>query len=240
MESINRRFRAPGPQGLYHPQNEHDACGMGLVASIRGEKSHEIIRKGLEVLINLTHRGAAGCDPETGDGAGILIQIPHAFFVRECGEIGMKLPDPGTYGVAMCFLPVERHSRLQCEGVFERIAKEEGLGVLGWRDTPVNGDAIGRVARNSQPYIEQLFVSRPAEMDEDTFERLLYRVRRRTENEIVADLASAMTSLAVDASLRGRLAANALEAARRNTWSALAADAYLQIESRLAVGAGKR
>ena len=83
--------RTPQPQGLYHPQNEHDACGMGLVANIRGEKSHEIIRKGLEVLINLTHRGAAGCDPETGDGAGILIQIPHEFFAQECGELGMSL-----------------------------------------------------------------------------------------------------------------------------------------------------
>jgi len=157
---------------------------MGLVASIRGEKSHEIIRKGLEVLINLTHRGAAGCDPETGDGAGILIQIPHVFFVRECGELGMQLPDPGAYGVAMCFLPVEKHSRLQCEGVIERIAKEEGLTVLGWRDTPVNGDAVGREARASQPYIEQLFVGSPEGREEDDFERLLYRVRRRTENEI--------------------------------------------------------
>jgi glutamate synthase domain-containing protein 2/glutamate synthase domain-containing protein 1 len=159
---------------------------MGLVANIRGEKSHEIIRKGLEVLINLTHRGAAGCDPETGDGAGILIQIPHAFFARECGELGMRLPELGAYGVAMCFLPVEKHSRLQCEGVFERIAKEEGLTVLGWRDTPINGDAVGREARNSQPYIEQLFVSRPAGLEEDAFERLLYRIRRRTENEIAA------------------------------------------------------
>jgi len=184
MEKSNFRSRIPDPQGLYHPYNEHDACGMGLVASIRGEKSHEIIRKGLEVLINLTHRGAAGCDPETGDGAGILIQIPHAFFVRECTELGWKLPGAGEYGVAMCFLPVERHSRLQCEGVFERIAQEEGLTVLGWRDTPVNGDAIGREARNSQPYIEQLFVLRPEGMDEDAFERLLYRVRRSTENEI--------------------------------------------------------
>jgi glutamate synthase domain-containing protein 2/glutamate synthase domain-containing protein 1/glutamate synthase domain-containing protein 3 len=157
---------------------------MGLVASIRGDKSHEIIRKGLEVLINLTHRGAAGCDPETGDGAGILIQIPHVFFARECGELGMRLPEPGAYGVAMVFLPVEKHSRLQCEGIFERIAQEEGLTVLGWRDTPVNGDAIGREARASQPYIEQLFVGRPKGLDEEGLERLLYRVRRRTENEI--------------------------------------------------------
>ncbi|HEV2133093.1 MAG TPA: glutamate synthase large subunit [Terracidiphilus sp.] len=186
MQSKTRHPRIPQPQGLYHPQNEHDACGMGLVASIRGEKSHEIIRKGIEVLINLTHRGACGCDPETGDGAGILIQIPHTFFVRECAEQGMQLPDPGAYGVAMCFLPVEKHSRLRCEGVFERIAQEAGATVLGWRDTPVNGDAIGREARNSQPYIEQLFVGRPEGMDEDNFERLLYRIRRRTENEIAA------------------------------------------------------
>src|SRR5580704_4931328 len=185
MQTSDHRHRLPVPQGLYHPQNEHDACGMGLVASIKGEKSHDIIRKGLEVLINLTHRGAAGCDPETGDGAGILIQLPHVFFARECGELGIRLPEPGSYGVAMVFLPVEKHSRLQCEGVFERIAQEEGLKVLGWRDTPVNGDAIGREARASQPYIEQFFVGRPDGMDEDTFERLLYLVRRRTENEMV-------------------------------------------------------
>ena len=184
MNTSDFRLRIPEPQGLYEPRNEHDACGMGLVASIRGEKSHEIIRKGLEVLINLTHRGAAGSDPETGDGAGILIQIPHVFFARECGELGIQLPEPGAYGVAMCFLPVDKHSRLQCEGVVERIAQEEGLTVLGWRDTPVNGDAIGREARASQPYIEQFFAGSPAGMDEETFERLLYRVRRRTENEI--------------------------------------------------------
>ena len=186
MQLSDRPIRTPRPQGLYHSGNEHDACGMGLVASIRGEKSHDIIRKGLEVLINLTHRGAAGCDPETGDGAGILIQIPHVFFARECGELGMPLPEPGAYGVAMCFLPVDKHSRLQCEGVIERIAQEEGLTVIGWRDTPVNGIAIGREARASQPYIEQLFLGRPAGLDEDAFERLLYKVRRRTENEISA------------------------------------------------------
>jgi glutamate synthase (NADPH/NADH) large chain len=186
MNKSDCRPQIPTPQGLYHPQNEHDACGMGLVASIRGEKSHEIIRKGLEVLINLTHRGAAGCDPETGDGAGILIQIPHVFFAHECGKLGIQLPEAGAYGVAMVFLPVDKQDRLQCEGVFERIAKEEGLAVLGWRDTPVNGIAIGREARASQPYIEQLFLGRPEGLEEDAFERLLYRVRRRTENEILA------------------------------------------------------
>src|SRR3954452_3023452 len=184
MQGSDHTLRVPAPQGLYHPQHEHDACGMGLVASIRGEKSHDIIKKGLEVLLNLTHRGAAGCDPETGDGAGILIQIPHVFFARECGELGQQLPAEGAYGVAMCFLPVDRHSRLQCEGVFERISTAEGLKVIGWRDTPVNGDAIGREARATQPYIEQFFVGRPEGLDEESFERLLYRVRRRIENEI--------------------------------------------------------
>jgi glutamate synthase domain-containing protein 2/glutamate synthase domain-containing protein 1/glutamate synthase domain-containing protein 3 len=186
MQTSDYRLQTPHPQGLYHPHNEHDACGMGLVASIRGEKSHDIIRKGLEVLINLAHRGAAGCDPETGDGAGILIQIPHVFFARECGELGIRLPEPGAYAVAMVFLPVDKQDRLQCEGVFERISQEEGLKVLGWRDTPVNGMAIGREARASQPYIEQLFVGRPDGMGENDFERLLYRVRRLTENHIAA------------------------------------------------------
>ncbi len=176
----------PRAQGLYHPRNEHDACGMGFVASIRGERSHEIIRQGIEVLINLTHRGACGCDSETGDGAGILIQIPHKFFARECALLGFKLPEPGAYGAAMVFLPVEKLPRLQCEGIFETIIREEGLTVLGWRDTPCDGNAIGRVARASQPYIQQIFVGKPQGMDEDAFERKLYVVRKRTEAAIEA------------------------------------------------------
>ena len=175
----------PPAQGMYDPANEHDACGIGFVASVRGHKSHDIIRKGIQVLINLTHRGACGCDPETGDGAGVLIQIPHVFFARECSKLGITLPEPGQYGVGMTFLPVEKHQRLQCEGILERIVREEGLSVLGWRDTPVNGDAIGRVARQSQPYIEQLFVGCPAEIDEETFERKLYIVRKRAEREVI-------------------------------------------------------
>ena len=149
----------PPAQGLYDPRHEHDACGIGFVASIRGQKSHEILRKAIQVLINLTHRGACGCDPETGDGAGVLIQIPHKFFARECSQLGFALPDPGRYGVGMVFLPVEKHQRLQCEGFVEHIVVEEGLSVLGWRDTPVDGSAIGRVARGSQPYIQQVFVA---------------------------------------------------------------------------------
>ncbi len=155
---IPGRNQLPSPEGLYDPRNEHDACGIGFVASIKGHKSHDIIAKGIQVLINLTHRGACGCDPETGDGAGILIQIPHKFFARECAALGFTLPAEGEYGVGMTFLPVEPHQRLSCEGILERIVREEGLTVLGWRDTPVDGDAIGRVARASQPYIQQIFV----------------------------------------------------------------------------------
>src|SRR5947209_8349683 len=174
----------PPAQGLYHPAHEHDACGIGFVASINGTKSHDIIRKGIQVLLNLAHRGACGCDPETGDGAGVLVQIPHKSFPRECEKLGFGLPKAGTYGVGMTFLPVEKHPRLQCEGILERIVREEGLTVLGWRDTPVYASSIGRVARASQPYIQQIFARCPSGMDEDTFERKLYVVRKCAEKEI--------------------------------------------------------
>src|SRR5271170_2118113 len=176
----------PERQGLYDPQNEHDACGLGFVASIKGNKSHDIIEKGIQILINLTHRGACGCDPETGDGAGLLIQIPHSFFTRETSKLGFTLPPAGEYGVGMVFLPVERHQRLQTEGILERIVREEGLTVIGWRDTPIQSTAIGRVARASQPYIEQIFVGRARGMSADELERRLYIVRKRTESEVMA------------------------------------------------------
>ncbi|MDP2996109.1 MAG: glutamate synthase large subunit, partial [Bryobacterales bacterium] len=176
----------PSAQGLYDPANEHDACGIGFVVDIEGRKSHDIILKGIQILINLAHRGACGCDPGTGDGAGVLIQIPHRFFEKKCAKLGFALPAPGEYGVGMMFLPVEPQPRLRCEGIVERIAREEGLTVLGWRDTPINVDAIGRIARASQPYIEQLFLERAPDTGEDEFERKLYVVRRRAENEIAA------------------------------------------------------
>jgi glutamate synthase domain-containing protein 2/glutamate synthase domain-containing protein 1/glutamate synthase domain-containing protein 3 len=176
----------PVEQGLYHPQNEHDACGIGFVVNINGQQSHEIILKGLQILVNLTHRGACGCDSQTGDGAGILIQIPHAFFAKECAKLGFTLPPPGLYGVGMVFLPVEPQQRLLAEGVLERIAREEGLIVLGWRDTPIDADAIGRVARVSQPYIEQVFLRGAPGLSQDELERKLYLVRKRAETEIAA------------------------------------------------------
>src|SRR5215475_8678870 len=176
MSNLRVHNGLPGPQGLYHPSLEHDACGIGFVASVKGHRSHDIITRGIQVLINLTHRGACGCDPETGDGAGVTIQLPHKFFARECAKLGFTLPAAGEYGVGMTFLPVERHQRLQCEGILERIVREEGLTVLGWRDTPVYASAIGRVARASQPYIQQIFVACASAMNEDGFERKLYVV----------------------------------------------------------------
>jgi glutamate synthase (NADPH) large chain len=184
MTRPNPSNTIPRAQGLYDPVHEHDACGIGFVASIRGEKSHELIRQGIQVLLNLTHRGACGCDPETGDGAGVLIQIPHKVFARECAKLGFELPASPTYGVGMTFLPVEKHPRLQCEGILERIVREEGLTVLGWRDMPTYASAIGRVARASQPYIQQIFVGCASAMDEDALERRLYVVRKRAENEV--------------------------------------------------------
>src|SRR5690242_10596415 len=174
----------PPAQGLYDPRFEHDACGIGFVADIQGRKSHDIVMKGVQILINLTHRGACGCDPQTGDGAGILIQIPHTFFEGECKRLGFALPAPGEYGVGMTFLPVDPHERILCEGILEKIAKEEGLTVLGWRDTPVNGNTIGRLARSSQPYIEQIFIKAGPGMDPDALERKLYVLRKRAEAEV--------------------------------------------------------
>jgi len=184
MKNQNHPYAVPDSQGLYDPRNERDACGIGFIASIKGEKSHDIIEKGIEILLNLSHRGASGCDPVTGDGAGVLIQIPHAFFAGECGRLGFALPQPGEYGIGMLFLPVERHQRLICEGIVERVVREEGLRVLGWRDTPLAADAIGRIARASQPYIEQVFVGCNPGMDPQALERKLYVIRKRAEVEV--------------------------------------------------------
>ena len=184
MNEISVPHGLPERQGLYDPSNERDACGIGFVVNFKGEKSHDIIEKGIQVLINLTHRGACGCDPRTGDGAGILIQIPHRFFEKQCAKLGFTLPPEGEYGIGMVFLPVEPQPRLQCEGIIERIVQEEGLSVIGWRDTPINVDAIGRVARASQPYIEQIFIRGGQGMSQDELERKLYIVRKRAESEI--------------------------------------------------------
>src|SRR5438552_10474124 len=126
------RTRAPGKQGLYDPQFEHEACGVGFVVNIKGRKSHAIIQQALEVLLNLDHRGACGCEANTGDGAGILIQPPHDFLKLVAKEARVKLPKPGEYGIGMVFLPNNRSQRLECENTFAAIVAEEGQRLLGW------------------------------------------------------------------------------------------------------------
>ncbi len=173
----------PQKQGLYDPRYEKDSCGIGFVVNIKGQKSHDIIVKGLQVLENLTHRGAQGCDPCTGDGAGILLQVPHEFLKRAAGDAGVTLPNAGEYGVGMVFLSPHAESRRQCEQLFGRIIAEEGLRLLGWRDVPVKSDVIGVVARRTEPFVRQVFIARDV-LNEGQFERKLYVVRKRVEKAI--------------------------------------------------------
>ena len=172
--------------GLYDPENEHDACGVGFVAHIKGKKSHDILVKGLGVLSNLAHRGATGCDPETGDGAGVLLQLPHAFFESELSKQGITLPQPGAYGVGMLFFPPDEAERRLYEAEFERVVAEEGLTLIGWRDVPVDSSKIGSQARSVQPVIRQIFIGRGECITDDTaFERELFLLRRTVQNAIV-------------------------------------------------------
>src|ERR1043166_8418657 len=172
-------------QGLYDPNNEHDACGMGFVVNLGGQKSHEIVRKGIEILVNLTHRGACGCDPETGDGAGILFQIPHEFFARECGKLGFELPSRAEYGVGVVFLSADPAGRKVCEDKLAEIIVGEGQELLGWRDVPVMPSAVGVVARSGMPIIRQFFIQRRGEfVDQQAFERKLFVIRKWANRRI--------------------------------------------------------
>jgi glutamate synthase (NADPH/NADH) large chain len=182
---MENRKGFPVKQGLYDPEFEKDSCGVGFVASIKGEKTHDIVKKGLEILVNITHRGATGSDPKTGDGAGIQLQIPDEFF-RICADnLGFELPKAGNYAVAMVFLPKETALRLQCEGIFERAVEEEGQKVLGWRYVPTDNRGIGETAKGTEPIVRQLFIERSADTAAgDEFERKLYIIRRKTENEV--------------------------------------------------------
>ncbi|MDD5730920.1 MAG: glutamate synthase large subunit, partial [Candidatus Omnitrophica bacterium] len=171
--------------GLYDPRFEHDSCGVGFVCNFKGKKSNEIIRQGLEVLRRLAHRGATGADPKTGDGAGILFQMPHEFLLTACEKAKIKLPDYGHYGTGLVFLPREPKERAFCKKAFEKIIKEEGQSVLGWRPVPVDNTDIGKTARDTEPVIEQIFVGRGKNIKEELeFERKLYIIRKLVENEI--------------------------------------------------------
>jgi glutamate synthase (NADPH/NADH) large chain len=175
----------PHKQGLYDPSNEHDACGVGFVAHIKGEQSHAIIRQGLRVLENLTHRGAVGADPLAGDGAGILIQIPDAFLREECAGQGIELPSPGNYAVGMIFLPQHDQTRAECEALIERTAEEEGQILLGWRDVPTDNSGLGESVKAVEPVVRQLFLGCGETCHtQEAFERKLFVIRKLIENQV--------------------------------------------------------
>ncbi|MCC6729040.1 MAG: glutamate synthase large subunit [Chthonomonadales bacterium] len=166
----------PPRDGLYDPAFEHDACGVGFVANIKGQRSHSIVEQALQILVNLEHRGACGCDPETGDGAGIMLQVPHSLLARSMGDI---LPAEGDYGVGMVFLPRDRTERAICEAAIRHVTEEEGQVFLGWRDVPVDDSCIGTKAREVEPIIRQFFVARgPGTPAGAAFERRLYVIRK--------------------------------------------------------------
>ncbi len=173
----------PPKQGLYDPEHEHDACGIGFVAHLRGTKSRSIVEQGLEMLQRMEHRGACGCDPETGDGAGILLQLPHRFFKREGLRHGWKMPRRRRYGVGMVFLPQDSARRLACEEIIEQTVRDEGQFVIGWRDVPVNVAAAGRVARQTLPVIRQVLIG-CRRIIPSALERVLYVIRKVSENRV--------------------------------------------------------
>ena len=179
----------PGPVGLYDPRNEHDACGVGFVVDIKGRKSHAVIDKGLQILVNLLHRGACGCEANTGDGAGILVQLPDRFLRKATAQLGFVLPAEGEYGAGLVFLPRGDDERRQLKALIERTVAANGHAVLGWRPVPGDDSTLGASARAAKPIIEQIFVAdrrRSASDDAGAararFERALYVIRKQVEH----------------------------------------------------------
>jgi glutamate synthase (NADPH/NADH) large chain len=176
---------APQKQGLYDPRNEHDSCGVGFVANIKGRKSHEVIQAGLEILVNLDHRGGVGADPLTGDGAGCLIQIPDRLFNEWAKAEKVELPPPGHYAVAMCFLPRDPAARETAVGQFEHFVRVEGQRLVGWRDVPTDTSGLGDAVLAEMPVIRQAIVARGAKTpDQAAFERKILAIRKQTQNPL--------------------------------------------------------
>ena len=180
-----KQFVGHPAEGLYEPSQEHDSCGVGFVVDMKGRKSHKIVSDALTILKNLLHRGACGCEENTGDGVGILLQKPHKFFLRECGKLGINLPkDSNLYGAGMIFLPRDPAQSEQCRQILDRIAKEEGQTVLGWRDVPTDDSMVGPTALEGEPTFKQVFIQRNEKLDAAAFDRKLYVIRKRAEQEI--------------------------------------------------------
>ena len=175
----------PARQGLYDPRNEHDACGVGFVAHIKGIASHDRVSEGLNILENLTHRGAVGADPLAGDGAGIMIQIPHAFLSKAAVKDKIQLPEAGEYGVGMLFLSRNKAARAACEKIIEAKIKAEGQVLLGWRDVPVDSSGLGESVKAVEPLVRQVFIGRGKKTaDQDAFERKLFVIRKTVEHAV--------------------------------------------------------
>lgn len=175
----------PQAQGLYDPRFEHDACGVGLVCDLKGRKSHKIIQDGLQILVNLTHRGACGCDETTGDGAGIIMQMPHRFMQKVATESDIRVPDITEYGSGLVFLPHNSEQRKYCLDIFENVVRKEGQEFLGWRRPPVNSDALGDLARRLEPAVYQIFIGRGSNVSTlEAFERKLFVIRKVMEQAV--------------------------------------------------------
>jgi glutamate synthase domain-containing protein 2/glutamate synthase domain-containing protein 1/glutamate synthase domain-containing protein 3 len=184
MSDVLQRGRVPARQGLYDPAFEHDACGVGMICNLKGVKSHEIVHKALQILVNLSHRGACGCDEKTGDGAGILMQVPDKFLRKTAG---FNLPPVTEYATGLVFLPRNEAERKHCMDLFERVIKEEGQQFLGWRNVPQHNEVLGDIARNVEPDIHQIFVGRGKGIkDQAHFERKLYVIRKVMESTVRA------------------------------------------------------
>ena len=178
-------MKRPARQGLYDPQFEHESCGVGFVANMKGAKSHQIVEQGLQILVNLEHRGACGFEENTGDGAGILIQLPDKFLQAVAKEEHIHLPPAGHYGVAMVFLPPEKQLRQKIEERFEQVVRAEGQKFLGWRTVPTDNSTLGETAKSEEPEVRMAFVGRSASIKDDlAFERKLYVIRHRLFNEV--------------------------------------------------------
>ena len=185
MQKNHPQAHTSPTEGLYDPTFEHDSCGVGFVVDIKGRKSHKIVSNAMTILKNLIHRGACGCEENTGDGVGILTQMPHKFFVRVCKEINIDLPDHGYYGAGMIFLPTDADQSRQCQDILEKIVIEEGQTVLGWRDVPTDDSLLGPTALFGKPTFKQIFIGRSDNIkDEASFERKLYVIRKLAEHTI--------------------------------------------------------
>ncbi|HEV8073957.1 MAG TPA: glutamate synthase subunit alpha, partial [Opitutaceae bacterium] len=175
----------PAKQGLYDPWFEHDACGVGFVVDMKGRKSNQILLQALQVLKNLDHRGASGSEPNTGDGAGVLLQMPHRFLQEACKKARISLPGPGEYGSGLVFLPQKATMRRRLEELFGQIVQSEGQVMLGWRTVPTSNASLGATAKSSEPFIRQVFIGRNPNLTDDmAFERKLYVIRKRAYAEI--------------------------------------------------------